>query len=149
MLLRYIMVLGLCLLTFQSIHADEGQIVNKEAEIDPIRDTISGEINSLIQDDVPRAYFSFTTKTFRDATPVDKFRDFVRTYAAYWNTSSIQWDNIVFYNDVGVVRAVFNSNGKTVNGTFFMKQENGVWKIMGMTMVPQTPVNGQQSEEGQ
>jgi hypothetical protein len=153
MLLKLLILITLC----TSLYANEqehefliAENTNKELNLEPIRDTVLGELNAIAQDDIPRAYFAYTTKAFRDKTPLETFSQFVRGHAGFWNYPSFQWDNIVYYEDVAVVRASFNLNGKSRNGTFFLKQENGVWKIMGMTMVdttPAAPVNQQQNED--
>lgn len=110
-----------------------------ELSLEPIRNTVLGQLNAIIQEDIPRAYFGFTTKAFRDNTPMETYAQFVRGYANYWNGANFQWDGIVFHEDVAILKATFSSDSKVKNGTYFLKQEGGQWRIMGMTMLDPPP----------
>ena len=100
-----------------------------------ITDTVEDQLKAIRENKIPEAYYNFTSKEFQAATPLDKFKEFVKAYPVLSENKSVRFIDRKSDESVGTLDAVIlTKEGKEVNVQYrlVLDKGNGKWKIQSV-----------------
>lgn len=98
---------------------------------------IERQLAALKAGDMQAAYEE-TSEAFRQATPLDAFTTFVGNHPILKDAASHSFPNRSFENDQGTISgSLTSSSGGVVPAKYDLVKENGVWKIIHISLEPQ------------
>lgn len=97
---------------------------------------IHSQLSALRSGDVVAAY-SYTSKDFQNATPIDAFKKFVEQYPTLKNNKSSSFTHSEINNGEGTITGVLQSiDGATTSVEYRLTKEGDTWKITGIHIKP-------------
>lgn len=129
MILRLMLALLLPLAGFAA-EEDETQAAQKSAER-LLYQVINDFLADLRKGAVSKAYFSFTSREFRDRTSLAAFTTFVSRYPPVSRNTHIDYEDTKYYENVAVVTATVGSADQKENRVrFVVRYEDSHWQIV-------------------
>jgi hypothetical protein len=102
----------------------------KPFDASPIYSVIKEQLNKIRQNDLAEAYYFYTAKGFRAATPYSEFEKFIKTHAAFSQNVKINLEQLSFDNNIAEVKAILISKeGKAYPVEYNLAYESEMWKI--------------------
>lgn len=105
---------------------------------------IQAHLNALRTNDVDRAYTQYVSRAFQQATPLQAFRDFVKTHPIIANYKTVQFGDAKLENNQGRILATLVGDSGNTSIEYIMIKEDNKWKIWGMRVLILTPSKDEQ-----
>jgi hypothetical protein len=107
-----------------------GYLLTQQGDNVSTKAVVEGQLRALKSQDITRAYYTFTSKSFRQRVSLDHFREDVASNKVLAENDGYKIKNELVNNDVAIVKASLTSkNGDTSPAIFHLEQENKKWKI--------------------
>jgi hypothetical protein len=100
---------------------------------------IQAHLNALRSNDIDRAYTQYVSKAFQQATPLQAFRDFIKTHPIISNYKTVQFGDAKLENGQGRILATLVSDSGNTSIEYILIKEDNKWKIWGMRVLILTP----------
>lgn len=102
---------------------------------------IEGQLKAIAKKDLSKAYFLYTTASFRQTSSLPAFTQFIETYADYWRNAKIDFDHIrTEKGGLLLVKGTMTSTqGKKLEISYYLMKDSGRWKILGLHLTPAPP----------
>ena len=100
-----------------------------------ITNVVEDQLKAIRENKLPEAYYNYTTKEFQEATPLDKFKEFVKSYPAFSNNKSIRFTDRKADESLGTLDAVLmTTSGKEIKAQYrlALDKSTGKWKIQSV-----------------
>lgn len=98
--------------------------------------TVSKQLQTLKNNKITEAYYDFTAKAFQEATSLNTFRDFIKSYPEFTENSSVNFIERSIENGVGTVEAMLTDrNGKSIIAEYKLLKEGNKWKIISVKLL--------------
>lgn len=109
-------------------------------------DVVDHQLQALHQQDIAKAYHSYTSKDFQSATSLNQFRNFIDAYPVFLNNQSAHFTQRSIEHNVGTLRGNLTSQ-EHINTPIEYKviKEEGKWKILSIRLLK--PENIQNAKE--
>lgn len=105
-----------------------------------LTDTIYNQLSALRAGDLEKAYYSYTSKDFQNATSLDDFKKFINLVPALNNNKSASFTERGFTNNEGTVKGTLQSKENiTTPVEYKLRKEGGTWKILGIQVATTHP----------
>ncbi len=99
-----------------------------------MQNTIEQELSAIGLGNVEFAYQNYLTRDFQRQTSLEIFRKFIDQYGDLWDQAHFDYKKIPIHEDrVAVVKGTLSSSYSI---TYFMKEEDDEWKILGIEVLP-------------
>jgi hypothetical protein len=114
---------------------------------------IEGQLDALKNHDIPKAYYSFTSAQFQEATPLADFEKFVESTPILTHRQAQSFSKLIFNNNIASFSGNLTDDGIQYPVEYDLLEEEGKWKILQILVFPalneasSSPSN--QSEEKQ
>lgn len=101
-----------------------------------IAESVEGQISALKSNQITEAYYSFTSKEFQSATPLDVFRQFVKTYPAFNLNESVSINKRQVEEGIGSIDTTLIAyDGSKTEVQYKLIREDSKWKILSIKMI--------------
>jgi len=110
---------------------------------------IEGQLKSLRDGDISKAYYAYVSQDFENNTSFDDFKSFLEEYPIFTKQDDVNVGNGVQEGDLRLVRIALQSEEETAEVDYRLIQQDGDWKIWGiqiLTNVQDTPENEDEVE---
>lgn len=108
---------------------------------------IEEQLSAIRSGDYTKAYTTYTSTAFKQATTQEQFDQFLNNYAAFKENVSSSFDNLTFEGNVGIYTGILKAKGgATIPVEFDLVKEEGNWKILSIKVLatkpqPQGPID--------
>jgi hypothetical protein len=107
---------------------------------DNMTETVSDQLDAIKEDKLTEAYYSYTSKTFQEATPLTSFREFIEEYPIFSNHKSVRFIDRNTSNEAGTLHAmIMNEDGKEIPVLYQLVKEEDRWLINGIKLDDTNP----------
>ena len=93
---------------------------------------IEQQLLALRNNDINEAYFGFVSQDFLKETPLDAFKQFVKTHSVLSHFKGIEFKNHTIINDQGFVDLILDSDQGEYLLEYKLVRENGDWKVWSL-----------------
>lgn len=109
-------------------------------------DVVDNQLEALREQNIPKAYYNYTSKDFQAATSIDQFRNFVEAYPVFLNNQSAHFSQRSMEHNIGTLKGNITSQDR-VNTPIEYKliKDDGKWKILSIRLLK--PANIQNAKE--
>lgn len=109
-------------------------------------DVVDHQLVALRENNIDKAYYSYTSKDFQNATSLDQFRNFVEAYPVFFNNQSAHFALRSIDHNIGTLKGNLTSKDR-VNTPIEYKliKEDDKWKILSIRLLK--PGNIQNAKE--
>lgn len=100
-------------------------------------DTVKGQLGSLKNNELTKAYYAFTSKEFQEQIPLDKFKEFIKSYPILNHYDKVTYgDEVIDADGIGEVKAQLFSAAADPQAelTFILEKEDETWKITSLEL---------------
>lgn len=102
---------------------------------DDLTQIVEDQLKALRQDRLTQAYYDFTSQSFQEATSLETFGNFVKSYPFLTTYHSIRFIDRNVDNDQGRLEAIISpKEGKDLQVQYRLIKENGRWKILSIKL---------------
>lgn len=125
-------------------HPADSPIVESRQQLnEELIKPIQAHLNALRTNDIDRAYTQYVSREFQHATPLQAFRDFVKTHPIISNYKTIQFGEARLENNQGRILATLVSESGNTSIEYILVKEDNKWKIWGMrVLIPSSKGKG-------
>ena len=102
-----------------------------------VQSTITGQLQAIQSHNLDKAYYAFTTNSFRQSTSKEAFEQFIFQNPVLSKNESTKFKEGVFQNNMVIIQGIYTStdnNQKIVE--YALTMEDGQWKILGIKVFP-------------
>lgn len=100
-----------------------------------LTDTVKEQLQMLQNGQITEAYYDFTSKKFQEATPLERFHEFVKKHPAFARNKSINFTERNVNNDIGVLSAVITTtDDKKIPVEYKLIKEGDKWKVLSIRL---------------
>lgn len=93
-------------------------------------DIVSEQLKSIKENRLTEAYYDYTSKSFQEATSLDRFREFMNIYPAFAHNKSVRFIDRTTENDSGSLHAmILTEQGVEIPVQYSLVREGDKWKI--------------------
>lgn len=97
----------------------------------PAVSTVEDQLDALHQHKLTEAYYEYTTASFQEATPLDKFKEKIKSLPALTSVKKVDVVDEKDADDVSTLNVVVTTDtGDTFNMEYQLTLVDGVWKIL-------------------
>lgn len=102
-------------------------------------DIVEHQLKALRQEDIKKAYYTYTSKDFQEATSLEQFQNFVKAYPILLTSQSAHFSQRSIKNKVGTLKGNLTSNDhKKIPIEYKLTKEDGKWKILSIRLLQPT-----------
>lgn len=113
----------------------------------PVRDDtrliltlIENQISAIQSNNLAAAYDSYTAIAFRNKTSLDEFKFFITSYPVFHRNKNAYFGCAEFAEDHAEIGGTLtDTEGKSAKVDYFLTNENGEWKILGIQIDKTAP----------
>lgn len=103
-------------------------------------DAVRDQLNAIRNDRLTEAYYNYTSKAFQEATSLDRFREFTKTFPVVAKSHSIRFVDRKVVDDVAELHAMLETgNGVEVPIQYRLVYEGDQWKIASIKISNSVP----------
>lgn len=102
---------------------------------------VEGQLKAIQEDKITEAYYNYTSKEFQEATSLERFRDFVKEYPLFSNSSSVRFIERNVGETLGTLYAVISSLGKDFLVQYRLIKDGDKWKIASIVLEDASEAN--------
>lgn len=109
-------------------------------------DVVDNQLEALRENNIPKAYYSYTSKDFQAATSLDQFRNFVEAYPVFLNNQSAHFAQRSMEHNIGTLKGNITSQDRVSTPIEYkLIKDEGKWKILSIRLLK--PANIQNAKE--
>ena len=123
--------------TFNSPSKPNADVISKVTA--ELKEPVEGQLRALEQGDIQKAYDDYVSKEFKQATPMDAFTDFIKSYPELSKHTSVTYGKGIVENGQGKISALISTDQQSIPIEYVLVRENNAWKIWGFRMLNATP----------
>lgn len=98
---------------------------------------IENQLNAIQHNDFATAYYNYTAEPFKKTTALDEFTFFMSSYPVFTNNKNSIFSSLKLDDNIAHLEGTLTSVGGEVQKVkYFFIQENGLWKIIGIKLLP-------------
>ncbi len=99
-------------------------------------DVVDHQLKALRNQNIEKAYSSYTSKEFQEATNLEQFRTFIEAYPVFFNNQSAHFSHRSIEHNIGTLRGNLTSNDHiTTPIEYKLIKENDTWKILSIRLL--------------
>lgn len=99
---------------------------------------IENQMNAIQHNDFATAYYNYTSEPFKKTTSLEEFSYFMSSYPVFTNNKNSIFGSLKLDNNIAHMEGTLTSAGGEVHQVeYFFIQEDGLWKIIGIQILPQ------------
>lgn len=99
-------------------------------------DVIDNQLDVLRQGDIDKAYRSYTSKDFQEATSLDQFRHFIKAYPILQHNQAAHFDQRTIKDHVAILKGnLISDEHRNVPIEYRLAKEEGKWKILSIRLL--------------
>jgi phenylalanine-4-hydroxylase len=120
------------------------------AEKDTLVNIIQKQLNILKSNDIPKAYNDYVSKEFKDATSLEKFKEFVNAYPELTQFQSIKINDVTEEGDLRLAKVTLTSSKGDSTLEYRLIKENDTWKVWGINISStpnHPPISSEEKQE--
>lgn len=107
-----------------------------------LKKTIEAQLQALQNGNIEKAYEDFVSKEFRQATPLDAFKDFIKSYPELTKHKSVTYGEGKIENNQGKISATLVTESQSYPIEYVLVKEDNAWKVWGFRMLNPLPKQG-------
>jgi len=112
-------------------------------------DAVDHQLEALRKDDLPKAYYGYTSKDFQQATSPEEFRQFVQAYPILTENQSAHFTQRSVKDNIGTLKGNLTSKDHVSSPVEFkLIKEEDKWKILSIRLL-KTSVQNPSKEANQ
>lgn len=97
---------------------------------DNMTEPVSEQLKAVKENRLTEAYYGYTSKAFREATSLEKFKEFVNAYPAFAKNESVRFVDRNSEHDRGALKAmIMTAQGVEIPVDYQLVKENDEWRI--------------------
>lgn len=99
-------------------------------------DVADKQLETLRKGEVEKAYQDYTSKSFRDATSLDEFKEFVNKYPILLQNQHVLFSQRAIKDHISILRGKLSTNdGLSTPIEYRLIKEDGKWKILSVRLL--------------
>lgn len=100
-------------------------------------DVIDEQLEAIRGNKLTEAYYAYTAKEFQDATSLDEFKKFLKSFPEIGTHDSKDYEDLEDQNNIKLVKGLFKTkSGDHFNVLYQLIEQDGKWKILNMKVIP-------------
>lgn len=97
---------------------------------------VEDQINAIRNEQLTEAYYNYTSKEFQEATPLDKFKEFVRAFPALTKNSTATFDEPQKEEEGQSIKAeLMSADGEKTLLRYHLLEDDDKWKIINIKVI--------------
>lgn len=116
-----------------SLNTNINDNIAKNPEIEKVIATIEGQLKTLQDNDISKAYYLYTSKEFQQATTLEQYNEALKQYPLLFDYTSLEYD----YSHASIddnranVSAILKNKQDTLLLDYALIKEDNAWKVWG------------------
>lgn len=116
---------------------ESGDIGKRPFSSDVLDAIIQAQLKDLSDNAIEQAYEKYSSKEFKQSTPLDVYADFIEKYPALQKHKSVVFDKLVFNNNIPTFTGtIIGKDDKEYKVEYDFVKEDESWKILHMLIAP-------------
>lgn len=116
---------------------ESGDIGKRPFSSDVLDAIIQAQLKDLSDNAIEQAYDKYSSKEFKQSTPLDVYADFIEKYPAFQKHKSVVLDKLVFNNNIPTFSGtIIGKDDKEYKVEYDFIKEDESWKILHMLIAP-------------
>jgi len=120
---------------------ESGDIGKRPFSSDVLDAVIQAQLKDFSDNAIEQAYEKYSSKEFKQSTPLDVYADFIEKYPALQKHKSVVFDKLVFNNNTPTFSGtIIGKDDKEYKVEYDFVKEDETWKILHMLIAPKEKV---------